>query len=107
MYKLVLADFPFTEKIITKKRPVLLLTDGSYGKHKIIVIAYITSRDSEGILSEIKIKKSSQNKLEKDSIIKLHKIANIPQSAVRGELGTLTDKESKEVKTKLKTLFGL
>ncbi len=107
MYKVVLVNFPFTEKTETKSRPVLLLTNGSYGRHKIILIAYITSKDPENIPSEVKIHKSAKNMLKKNSIIKLHKIANIPEYAVRGELGELTRKESDEVKTKLKKLFGL
>lgn len=107
MYKLVLVDFPYTEKSRVKSRPALLLTDGSYGRHKIIVVAYVTSKIPENLLTEVKIKKSSKNKLEKNSVIKLHKIVNIPDSALKGDLGELTDKESKEVKAKLKKLFGL
>lgn len=107
MYKLVLVDFPYTEKSRAKSRPALLLTDGSYGRHKIIVVAYVTSKIPENLPTEIKIKKSSKNKLEKNSVIKLHKIVNIPDSALKGDLGELTDLEVKEIKFKLKKLFEL
>lgn len=107
MYKLVLADFPYTEKQGSKIRPVLLLTDGSYGKHKIVVVAYVTSKNAEGLSSEVSIKRSKTNKLDKSSIIKLHKIVNIPDSALKGELGILTELETKEVKLKLRKLFQI
>lgn len=107
MYKLILVDFPFTEKEGVKIRPALLLTGGSYGKHKIVLIAYVTSRRAEGVPSEIKVGKSSQNGLERDSVIKLHKIVNVPESAIRGELGELTNKQSNEVRIRLRKLFGL
>jgi mRNA-degrading endonuclease toxin of MazEF toxin-antitoxin module len=106
MYKIVLVRFPFTEKSGYKTRPALLLTD-LYGKYKVSLVAYITSRDSEGSSLEIKLKKSDINKLSKDSYINLYKITNITEQALVGKLGELTDKESNEVKTKLKKLFGL
>lgn len=107
MYKLVLVDFPFTEKAGIKSRPSLLLTDGSYGKHKIVLVAYVTSQGVEDLISEVKISKSSKNGLMKDSVVKLHKIVNIPVSMIRGELGELNKDESLEVKLKLKKLLGL
>lgn len=106
MYKIALVRFPFTEKRGFKTRPALLLT-GLYGKFKVVVVAYITSRNHDGSSLEIKLKKSKINKLSKDSYINLYKITNVTEQALEGELGELTDKESNEVKTKLKKLFGL
>lgn len=107
MYKLVLVNFPFTEKRRFKNRPSLLLTSKSYSKHKLVLVAYVTSKKSECLESELKIRKSKLNHLEKDSYVLLHKIVNLEEKNIIGELGELTDKESKEVKAKLKKLFDL
>ena len=107
MYKLVLAEFPFTEGKGKKTRPVLLLTDGSYGRHKIVMVAYMTSRSGEGIESEVEVEKTGGNGLRKKSIIKLHKITSIPESAIKGELGKLSKEQSIEIKDKLVRLFQL
>jgi len=85
MYKLVLVEFPFIERKIKKKRPVLLLTDVSYGKYR-IVVAYGTSQPGEGIDSEVEVAGTIENGLSRKSVIKLHKIASIPESAIKGEL---------------------
>ncbi len=107
MYKFVLAEFPFTEKIGKKTRPVLLLTNGSYGKHRIVIVAYVTSRPGEGIESEVVVNATAKNGLRKKSTIKLHKLTNISESAIKGELGELAVEKSMEVKKKLIRLFQL
>ena len=107
MYKLVLVEFPFTEKIGKKTRPVLLLTNGSYGKHKIVLVAYVTSRFGEGIESEVVIEATVKNGLQKRSIVKLHKMTNVSESAIRGELGELSEEKSLETKRKLVKLLQL
>lgn len=107
MYKFVLVEFPFTEKIGKKTRPVLLLTNGSYGKHKIVLVAYVTSRAGEGIESEVVIDATAKNGLQKKSIVKLHKLTNVSELAIKGELGELSEEKSIEVKKKLVRLFQL
>jgi len=106
MYKIILVKFPYTEKIGYKIRPALLLTD-LHGRYNTSIVAYITSKNIAISSFDVKIKKSKNSKLNKDSLINLYKITNIVESAIQGELGELTNKESNEVKTKLKKLFGL
>lgn len=107
MYRIVLAQFPYTESLTKKKRPVLLLTETPYGKYQIVVVAYISSKKGEGIESEIIIKKSKTNGLRKDSIIKLHKLAHLPIFVITEEMGSLNRREDLEVKKKLVRLFQL
>lgn len=107
MYKLVLVEFPYTEKPLKKKRPALLLTDTPHGKYRIVIVAYVTSRRGEDIASEVAIKSSETSGLTKDSIVKLHKLAAIPKSAIRGELGYTDDITDQEIKEKLKRIFEL
>ncbi len=107
MYKFVLATFPFTEKVGKKIRPVLLLTDGSYGRHKIVIVAYVTSRGGEKIASEVMVEATEGNRLKKTSTIKLHKLVNIPESAIKGGLGELSAEKGIEVQNKLKKLLQL
>lgn len=85
----------------------MLLTETPHGKYQIVVVAYITSRKGEGIGSEIIIKRSKTNSLKKNSVIKLHKLAHLPVSAITEEMGSLNRQEDLEVKKKLARLFQL
>ena len=79
----------------------------AYGKYKIMLIAYITSQRGEGLESEVRVGKTDENGLGKNSVIKLHKLTNLPQSAIKGELGVLSAEKSIEVQNKLKKLLQL
>lgn len=106
MYKVVLAEFPFTESKLKKRRPILLLSD-AYGKYKIVIAAYITSRRGEKLECDVEIQKSDVNGLTTDSVIRLHKMDNILSSAIKGELGELPSEKQREVRAKLKKLLGI
>ena len=102
-----MAQFPYAESLVKKKRPVLLLTETPYGRHQIVVVAYITSKKGEGIESEIIVKKSKTSGLRKNSVIKLYKLAHMPVSVIKKEMGSLNRQEDLEVKKKLSQLFQL
>jgi mRNA interferase MazF len=107
MYKFVLVEFPYIERKTKKLRPVLLLTDASYGRYRIVVVAYVTSQPGEGIDSEVEVAETIENGLIRKSVIKLHKIASIPVSAIKGEFGELSKDKSTEVRKKLAKLLQL
>lgn len=107
MYKILRAEFPFSEDDSkTKSRPVLQLSK-AYGKYKLVVVAYITSSKLEKLETDIGISKSLVSGLTSDSIIRLHKLHSILLSKVSAEIGVLPKNKIAEVKKKLARLFQL
>jgi len=75
VYKIFLADFPFTENLSQKSRPVLQLSQPQ-GRYKIIVAAYITSMKVQPLAGDISLDKLEGTGLTKKSTIRLFKLAN-------------------------------
>ncbi|MBP9817705.1 type II toxin-antitoxin system PemK/MazF family toxin [Candidatus Shapirobacteria bacterium] len=107
MYKVVLVKFPYIEKTKFKIRPGILLSPQSWGKHKLIVVAYITSQPPEKIATEILIAPTKKNGLRHKSVIRLHKLATVSSSVLFSEIGCLTPAQSSEVKNKLRQMFDI
>lgn len=111
MYKIFLVNFPFLDDPQqTKKRPALCLTKPR-GIHQIIIIAFITTQMDEildtDILLDTKEKIFAQTGLKFSSLIRLHKLTSIPLENVEGEIGVLSEKKRKEIKSKLETMFQI
>lgn len=111
MYKIFLVNFPFIDDPRqTKTRPAICLTK-PIGKHKIIVIAFITTQIDEVLESDFlldtKDKEFTQTGLKYTSVIRLHKLTSIPLENVEGEIGSLPFEWKDEIQSKLKSLFQL
>lgn len=104
MYKIFLADFPFTENSTQKSRPVLQLTKPQ-GKYKIIIAAYITSMKVQPLIGDVILDDLTGTGLTKKSTIRLFKLANFAASSLRGEIGVLPKNKIPEVQRELKKLF--
>ena len=106
MYKIFLVDFPFTENSSQKSRPVLQLSQPQ-GRFKVIVAAYITSKKVQPLDSDIILDELKGTGLTKKSTIRLFKLANFESLSLKGEIGKLPEDKIKEVKFKLRKLFGI
>ena len=104
MYKIFLAEFPFTENSSQKSRPILQLTKPQ-GRYKIIVAAYITSMKVQPLAGDVVLEKLNGTGLTKRSTIRLFKLANFASQNLRGEIGVLPKNKIPEVKRELKKLF--
>ncbi len=100
---LILIPFPFTDLEDSKKRPALVLTTTNLD----VTVVFITTRLKWRTETDVLIKPTDRNGLKKESLIKLNKIATLDQELAIGRLGTLTEKEIKEVNEKLIELFSL
>lgn len=112
MYRFVLVEFPFVdEPKNTKLRPALMLSARPMGKHKIVVLAYITTSMDEVLDINVTLSKRdkgfSETGLVHDSVIKLYKLTSVEATSVRGELGRPSKAVETEVKEKLVKLFRL
>jgi len=106
MYKIFLADFPFTENLSQKSRPVLQLSPPQ-GRYKTIIAAYITSREVRSLDGDVVLDKLKGTGLTKKSTIRLFKLTNFESSSLRGEIGVLSKNKVLEVRRKLKKLFQI
>ncbi len=107
--KIVLVPFPFDDFSSSKVRPALCLT-AEIGKHKHVIIAFITSKILNDITdSDIIIKKGSQNSsgtgLVVDSVIRLHKMVIIPGKLIKRKLGEINQSLQMDVKNKIRKIF--
>ncbi|MBI9037752.1 MAG: type II toxin-antitoxin system PemK/MazF family toxin [Bacteroidales bacterium] len=106
---IVLVPFPFDNFSTSKVRPSLCLTS-AIGKHKHVIIAFISSKiPDEPIESDFLIKKNSVNcigtGLAVDSVIRLHKIVTIPQNLIKRKLGMINADVEKIITKKIHQLF--
>jgi len=110
-YKILLAPFPFGDLRTRKYRPVLCLT-GPQGRHRELVLAYITSnvagnKMASDLLVSSKDEGFKLTGLKVDSVIKLNKLVTLPKDMIAGQLGCLSSTQKKSAEQKLKKLFGL
>jgi mRNA interferase MazF len=108
-YKIVLVPFPFDDFSDAKLRPAICLTD-YVGNFSQVVIAFISSRIPQELLpSDMIIIKGDpgfeQTGLAVSSVIRIHKLATIPKSLIKRELGRLEINQQKEIDVKIKELF--
>lgn len=105
----VLVPFPFDDFSELKVRPALCLTR-EVGKHKHVVIAFISSKIPNEILkSDLILEKNSKlfqgTGLAVDSVIRLHKLITIPRLLIKRKLGIIGVQTENEVKEKITELF--
>jgi mRNA-degrading endonuclease toxin of MazEF toxin-antitoxin module len=109
-YQIVQVDFPFLDKNIVKTRPCLLLSKPK-GKHKLVVIAYMTSSDLEiedtDVILEVSSKYFEKTGLNTKTVIKLHRLEHLSIWDIQGVVGEIDVEKSLEIKEKLKLLLDL
>jgi mRNA interferase MazF len=106
-HSVVLVPFPFDDFSTVKVRPAVCLTDKT-GKHNHIVIAFITSQIPKDLTtSDIEVESSDESGLKVKSFIRLHRLVTIPAQLIQRKSGQLPNKKEKELKEKLRMLFGI
>lgn len=111
MYQLVSVHFPFaddSEKL--KPRPGFVISP-SFGSHKQVIVAYVTTNLDEILDTDIVLdptsKYFSQTGLIHKSLIKLHRLGTFQPIALKEAQGTIPSELIPEVKKKLKKVFQL
>ena len=111
MYQIVKFLFPFADNLAkSKPRPALVISP-AFGKHKQIVLAYITTDSKDLLQTDILLESSKQyfssTGLNVDSVIKLHRLITVTPSQIGESIGTLPDEIVPKVKKKLLKVFML
>lgn len=110
-YLILFAPFPFGNLKTKKFRPVLCLTNPQ-GKHKELLLAYITTNTTgnkmpSDLIIQRKDKDFAITGLKESSVIKLNKLLTLPRDMIVGQLGKLSSSQAKNVKKKLKKLLDI
>ena len=100
---IVLITFPFTDLSGSKLRPAVILTDTNAD----LTVCFITTQIQWQEPTDVTLLPNLTNRLKKQSLIRISKIATLDRSLVKGLLGRLTPNELAELNTKLKQLFQL
>ncbi len=108
---IVLVPYPFDDFSAVKVRPALCLTSG-IGNFNHVIVAFISSNTKNNvteydILLKTNTSLSHGTGLHTNSVIKLYRIATIPQWLIKRKLGEINQEVSNLVEKKLKRLFEI
>ena len=101
---IVLVKYPFTDFSSKKLRPALILL--SEDEEEDFLLIFITSVKINKNQFNIPISKNGTG-LHKDSILRLKKIMTVHKSLILGRIGSLTYKEFKNIKSKLREMLDI
>ncbi|MBI2630646.1 type II toxin-antitoxin system PemK/MazF family toxin [Candidatus Nomurabacteria bacterium] len=104
--KIVLVPFPFTDLSGQKVRPAVVLS--ALERSDDFIACFISSKPDRKInKTDIQVEPTPENGLRINSIIKVAKIATLEKKIALGEIGSLDQKTTKVLNSKLKTVFAL
>src|SRR3990172_10283489 len=95
--EIVLAEFPYTDYRGSKSRPVLILAE----KKVDVLGAFITSNLENMDDDDLLLKADNQNKLKKNSRIRLFMLATIKKNKILGTIGFIDEMILKKIDGKL------
>ncbi|HJY63950.1 MAG TPA: type II toxin-antitoxin system PemK/MazF family toxin [Ignavibacteria bacterium] len=95
--EIVLAEFPYTDYRGSKSRPVLILAE----KKVDVLGAFITSNLENMDDDDLLLKADNQNKLKKNSRIRLFRLATIKKNKILGTIGFIDEMILKKIDGKL------
>jgi mRNA interferase MazF len=108
MYKqgtVVLTPFPFTDLSGDKVRPAVVVSNNAPGED--VIVVFVTSKAKTKGVSVVSVSPSTNNGIKVISAIVCSKIATLNKKVLLGELGTLSEKDRKEVLKSIKVVLGL
>jgi mRNA interferase MazF len=100
---IVLITFPFSDLCGEKLRPAVVLFQSRLD----VTVCFITTKMHWMEPSDILIKPSVSSGIQKESLIRLSKIATLDKSLAIGLLGQISSNEMVEMNLKLRELFKL
>lgn len=109
--RIVLVPFPFDDLSGVKVRPAVCVTE-AVTVHRHVVIAYVSSVvPSISLASDLVLDPADpdfrRTGLRVQSVVRLHRLATVRTRIFVRKLGDLSDRQSQQVETRLKQVFGL
>ena len=104
---IVLVPFPFTNQVITKKRPAVIISSGAYNRQRpdIILMAVTSQMQSANYFGDMTISQWQQAGLLKPSVIKPI-FTTVEKGLVLKKLGSMSDNDRKELNKAIQTIIG-
>ena len=100
---IVLISFPFTDLSDSKIRPALVLYVGEYD----VIVGFISTKLHWKSEVDLILIPNEENRLKKESLIKLSKIATLDKILIQGKLGNIQYDKFVELDEKLIKLFKI
>ncbi len=107
-WNIYIAEIGFIENNISNLRPVLVISE-PVGEHNIVLVAPIYSiKPNHKLKGDILILDNYKDLgLIRPSTIRLHRIAPLPSSDLKEQLGHASTEIQKAIRNELKKLFGI
>lgn len=91
----------------SKARPVVVVQDESVAEFDSIILCLLTSYDSDGMPTRVKIGPSDDNGLFKTSYVMADKIISVDKALLGERIGVLADEDMELVGRSLAKILGL
>ena len=106
-YDVVLVQFPFTERRGQKQRPAIVLTDRDFNDaHAHAVTAMVTTASNTRWASDLHIVAFAEAGLHTPCVARM-KMFTVAEDLIIGRIGTLAVQDQTNIKTAMRSLFGI
>jgi mRNA interferase MazF len=100
---IVLIPFPFTDLLGNKKRPAIILIESD----SFVTVCFISSQINYLNKFVFRLYPNESNRLKKESLVRLNKLATIDKNLIIGRIGSLSEKEITILDSNLRGILKL
>lgn len=91
----------------SKARPVVIIQSDEVSGFDSVVLCLLTTYESSGIPTRVRVEPTVQNGLEKTSYVMTEKIASVSRAMLGRRIGMLEEEVMREVSEKVAVVLGL
>lgn len=91
----------------SKARPVVIIQSDEISGFDSVVLCLLTTYESSGIPTRVRVEPTVQNGLEKTSYVMTEKIASVGRAMLGRRIGMLEEEVMREVSEKVAVVLGL
>ena len=91
----------------SKARPVVIIQSDKVSGFDSVVLCLLTTYDSSGIPTRVRVEPTKRNGLEKTSYVMTEKIASVSRAMLGKRIGALEEEAMHEVSERLRVVLGL
>lgn len=91
----------------SKARPVVIIQSDEVSGFDSVVLCLLTTCESSGIPTRVRVEPTVQNGLEKTSYVMTEKIASVSRAMLGRRIGMLEEEVMREVSEKVAVVLGL
>lgn len=95
------------DRYASKARPVVIVQSDDVSGFDSVVLCLLTTFDSSGIPTRVKVEATAENGLERTSFVMTEKIASVSRSLLGKRLGRLDAAMMEEISKQLAKVLGI